>query len=76
MNNNTTQRLPHQATKQEVRKWYHKIPTRTVNQIIKAAIIEVNKTTNIQTSLRTHALNRHHLTYIIDELGKPNLGDK
>lgn len=66
-------KLPHQATKQEVRRWYRKIPTRTVNQVIKASIKSNNKVATIPTSIRTHALNRHHLEFIFEELGKPNL---
>lgn len=68
----TQQQLPYQATKREVRRWYYKIPTRTVNQVIKASIVEVNRTSTIKTSLRTHALNRRHLKFIINELGRPD----
>lgn len=63
--------LPSQATKAEVRDWYRKISTRTVNQVIKAAILEANKTAVVKTSIRAHSLNRHHLEFIFDELGRP-----
>lgn len=65
--------LPYQATRSEVRKWYYKIPTSTVNQVIKAAIVEVNKNAIVKTNPRTHALNSHHLEFIYNELGKPKL---
>lgn len=71
MYNNTP--IPHQATKIELRRWYRKIPTRTLNQVIKAAVKAQNEIATIPTSKRAHVLNKHHLKFIFEELGRPKI---
>lgn len=63
---------PKQVKKKEVRDWYYKIPARHLNEVIKGAIIEINKTSEVQISINCHSLNQHHLEFIFKELGKPN----
>ncbi|OAB79739.1 hypothetical protein [Cochleicola gelatinilyticus] len=61
--------VPKIAPKSKIFTMYNQLSSELVRQVIRAAIIHVNKNSSVQSSLRIRILNEKHILFIVNELG-------